>query len=245
MAIDTLTVDGTEHVELNAEDVTKLLKVASNILDRVMKLRDPSSTGFEVLPNEMTLEIPAGGLGCSVVGSPPHINAFREDSPVAHKVPPHMFIDGFVLSNGHTRFSIDSDDLVDLLGSSIDQEGRKSLLKNGRTQKPSEEKEIFPENLQVELPSGKLGISFRGRIRTRVSNVHHDSPLTGKVCVGVFVDEISMPGGSAFTELTARKTSRVLKDAKKVKGRIVTFVRPGARRTNSIRSDECSKSKRT
>lgn len=173
----------------------------------------------------MTLDIPSGTLGCSIVGLPPYVKAFRKDSPLANKIPPHMFIDGLALSNGYTRLGLKGSELISMLRASGDQEGRSLILLNSKTRQPSDAHEIFPKKLQVEFPSGKLGLSFKGRTKTRVSRVHEDSPLEGKVYAGMIVDTIDIPGGSIFSGLKANEVSRILKDTKRVEGRIVTFAR--------------------
>mmetsp|Transcript_12208 Transcript_12208/g.18840 ORF Transcript_12208/g.18840 Transcript_12208/m.18840 type:complete len:548 (+) Transcript_12208:2-1645(+) len=241
-AIDTLTMgdDGNNavHFEMNAEEVTNLLQSTSDKPGRVMKVRDPSSTRFKTLPDEMTVVLPTGSLLCSIAGTPPHVKSFKDGSPIAGIVPPKMFIDAIQMPNGYTRKGMSAVELVQLLGSHRAVEGRTLVLKNSKTQQPSSEpEETFPDELVLTLPSGKLGISFKGRT-ARVSRIHSGSILADQLYVGMLVDTVDIPGSSRFSGVKASEASRILKDTSRVEGRVLTLRAPSCAEVLQPRDDD-------
>jgi len=241
-AIDTLTMgdDGNNavHFEMNAEEVTNLLQSTSDKPGRVMKVRDPSSTRFKTLPDEMTVVLPTGSLLCSIAGTPPHVKSFKDGSPIAGIVPPKMFIDAIQMPNGYTRKGMSAVELVQLLGSHRAVEGRTLVLKNSKTQQPSSEpEETFPDELVLTLPSGKLGISFKGRT-ARVSRIHSGSILADQLYVGMLVDTVDIPGSSLFSGVKASEASRILKDTSRVEGRVLTLRAPSCAEVLQPRDDD-------
>jgi hypothetical protein len=74
--------------------------------------------------------------------------------------------------------------LTELLLASPDVEGRYIVVKDGE------------EKLTVDLPSGPLGVAFKGK-PTYVSKVQDDSPLFGKLKVGFVVESVFIPEEAA------------------------------------------------
>jgi len=70
--------------------------------------------------------------------------------------------------------------LTEILLASPDVEGRYIVVKDGE------------EKLTVDLPSGPLGVAFKGK-PTFVSKVQDDSPLFGKLKVGYVVESVFIP----------------------------------------------------
>merc|ERR1712048_1173427 len=83
------------------------------------------------------------------------------------------------------------------------------LLKNSKTQTPSPRAIECPEEMTVTIPTGKLGISFRGSKIARVTRLHDDTKMLGKAYEGMLVDTISIPGGSSFSMMTAKEVARI------------------------------------
>jgi len=105
--------------------------------------------------------------------------------------------------------------------------GRTLVLKK-KTVERTPKQEIFPEEKEIDLGTGKLGISFKGRKNARLSRVHEGSPLMGKAYVGMIVDQIIIPGNSGFSGMTAKEAARVLVETANVGGRKIILKAPGA-----------------
>eukprot|EP00546_Thalassionema_frauenfeldii_P011878 CAMPEP_0178909954 /NCGR_PEP_ID=MMETSP0786-20121207/8824_1 /TAXON_ID=186022 /ORGANISM="Thalassionema frauenfeldii, Strain CCMP 1798" /LENGTH=1038 /DNA_ID=CAMNT_0020582143 /DNA_START=385 /DNA_END=3501 /DNA_ORIENTATION=- len=243
MAIDTLEVPGdgdddvAVHYELNAREVTSLLKATADTAGRKLRVRRPVSEKFHTLPDEMSVVVPPGSLLCSLGGRPPKVKSFKEGSPLADKIPPAMFVDGLALPDGYVKKGLSSAELVKLLGARSQTEGRTLLLKNEKTMSPSEPEEVFPDLLTINLPMGKLGMSFKGR-RARIARIHAGSVLEDQLYLGMLIDTIEIPGGSTFSGLKASEASRILKDTSKVEGRILTLRGPTQTELLALRDDD-------
>jgi len=143
------------------------------------------------------------------------------------------------MPDGYTQAGFSTREFVTLLGFLSEQEGRTLTLRNNKLE-PSPKEESFPEELSVTLPTGKLNTSFKGKRTARVSRLHEESKLKGKVYVGMLVDSISIPGGSTFSGMTAKEAARVLVETKNVGGRIMTLKAPGSMMSGRAIPDDAS-----
>jgi len=226
MGVDSITVDGREHLQMNAVQVASLIKSTSDSDKRVLTVRDANSTEFSKIPDDLEVALPAGTIGVTFSGTPPTAKAFKDDSPVGNLIPPGTFVDALKMPDGYTQKGFSAKELVALLGAFKGQEGRTLVLKNLKTETPSPKEEIFPESKEVELPTGKIGVSFKGKSQTIISRIHAESPLLGQVYVGMAVESISIPGGSTIDGMTGKQVARTLVDTKNVEGRIMVIKPP-------------------
>eukprot|EP00548_Thalassiothrix_antarctica_P001887 CAMPEP_0194145386 /NCGR_PEP_ID=MMETSP0152-20130528/17290_1 /TAXON_ID=1049557 /ORGANISM="Thalassiothrix antarctica, Strain L6-D1" /LENGTH=756 /DNA_ID=CAMNT_0038845615 /DNA_START=62 /DNA_END=2332 /DNA_ORIENTATION=+ len=243
MAVDIVTIEDRDYMELNANDLAELLSSTSEIPGRTMKLRDAANTEeFSRLPDDIDVLLPTGKLGCTFSGTPPVAKSFKESSPIAGAIPPGMFVDKLIMPDGYSVSGLSTKELVKVLGQFSEEEGRIIVLKNMKSETPSPKEETFPEEKTVVFPTGKIGISFKGSKYARISRLHEGSPLVGKVYEGMILDSINIPGGSEFSGMTAKECARVLVDTKMVGGRTAMFKSPGSKylSVRNIASDDKS-----
>lgn len=226
MGVDSITVKNREHMQMNAVQVASLIKSTSDESNRILKVRDADSSEFQKIPENLEVVLPAGTIGVTFASTPPVCKAFKDDSPVGNLIPPGTFVDALKMPDGYTQTGFSAKELVTLLGGFKGQEGRTLVLKNLKTETPTPKGEIFPESKEVELPVGKIGVSFKGKRKTIVSRVHSESPLLGIVYVGMEVESIEVPGSSKFEGMTGKEVARTLVDTKNVEGRMMVIKAP-------------------
>lgn len=244
MGVDSITVNNREHLQMNAVQVASLIKSTSDSDSRVLKVRDANSTEFSKIPDDLEVLLPAGTIGVTFSSTPPIAKAFKDDSPVGNLIPPGTFVDAMKMPDGYCQSGFSAKELVALLGGFKGQEGRTLVLKNFKTETPSPRQEIFPESKEIELPTGKIGVSFKGKRKTIISRIHAESPLLGQVYVGMEVESISVPGGSTFDGMTGKQVARTLVDTKNVEGRIMVIKAPSGGDGASTASSGYSQSQR-
>mmetsp|Transcript_7108 Transcript_7108/g.10364 ORF Transcript_7108/g.10364 Transcript_7108/m.10364 type:complete len:781 (+) Transcript_7108:67-2409(+) len=227
MCVDTLSAGGAEKIQLNAREVTDIIKATTDMPGRVIRVRDPDSQNFKTLSEVVEIPVQPGSLGVSFGGDPPVIRSFKPGSQLEDKVPPGYYLDSIKNpADGYCQSGMTTKEAVGLLGFLNEQE-RVLVFKN-KTMAPSPKEEIFPENKIVTLPVGKLGISFRGKTVARISRLHEESKLRGLVYISMEVVKISIPGGSKFKGLGAADCAKVLADTKNTEGRILELRAPSA-----------------
>lgn len=227
MGVDTITVNKRVFMEMNATEVADLVKSTSEQPGRVMTVRHPESSEFQRIPERLEVVLPAGKLYCTFTSNPPVAKSFKPESTIASYIPPSMYVDSFMMPDGYTQSGFNTRELVALLGYTSSEEGRTLVLKK-KTVERTPKQEIFPEEKEIDLGTGKLGISFKGRKNARLSRVHEGSSLMGKAYVGMIVDQIIIPGSSSFAGMTAKEAARVLVETANVGGRKIVLKAPGA-----------------
>jgi len=258
MLVDSLIINRKRLGSMNTKDFTNALKNSINEENRKVRFVSIKQTTANTttamlptliegenegeLPNELEVVLPTGKLGCVFSGNPPTVKTFRDKSPVAASFPPGMYVDRFQTRDGFRQSNMTSRELVDLLNEYIEEEGRLLVLRNN-TQPSSIRETILPEEKTITIPTGKLGLSFKGRNLARITRVHDDSNLMGKVYRGMIVDSITIPGsGSTFSGMTAKEAARILKDTKNIGGRSMTLKNPTSSNLSvrSIQTDDVS-----
>lgn len=224
MCVDTLTADGVESTQMNAREVTDIIKKTTHMPGRVMRVRDPESENFKTISDEIEVTIGPGPVGVSFGGNPTTIRAFKEGSQLEGKVPPGYYLDAVMAADGYYQSGMTTKEVVGLLGFLNKQE--RTLIFKSNVMEPSPKTEKFPARIALELPAGKLGISFRGKRNARVSRLHEESKLKGKAYISMVVESIEIPGGSTFNNLTAAECAKILADTKNTKGRTLTLTAP-------------------
>jgi len=227
MGVDTIQVHQRVYMEMNATEVADLVKNTSSTQGRVMTVRRPDSTDFQKIPERLEVVIPSGKLGLTFSSNPPVAKSFKPDSKVASYFPPGMYVDRFQMPDGYTQTGMNTRELVALLGFTAGEEGRCLVLKK-KTVARTPKQELFPMEKTVELPTGKIGISFKGRSTARISRIHDDSSLKGRAYVGMLVNSIIIPGASSFSGMTAKECARVLVETANIGGRQIILKAPGA-----------------
>lgn len=228
MGVDSLTVGADIHIDMDATTVAGILSATSSIEGRILKLKNPDLEGvvFQKMLNSIEVPLPSGKLGVSLKGSPPMPTKYAEGSPVKGVFPSGMFIDLITMSDGTIMAGLSTAELVAVLADSADETERTLTFKNPKTKEPSPPGIILPDIKKVRLPSGKIGVFFKGRDMARVSRLQPDSTVRNLLRVGMVVDVLVIPGGKTYAGLTAKEVARVLFDTIEVEGRIMILKNP-------------------
>jgi hypothetical protein len=228
MGVDTLTIGKIVYMDMSNTELVGVLNETTDIDDRVLKLKDPEVPGVEFsrTPDSYEVSLPDGKLGVVFKGVPPVPTTYKEDSPVEGLFPTGMFVDSLTLEDGLVMTGLGAKDLVVALGDSSEEKGRTLLFKNIKTQDPSDPGVVLPDEKKIILPTGKLGVSFKGRDMARASRISDESPVRGIIRVGMVVDTIDLPNGRSYAGLTAKETARVLVNTMDIEGRVMVLKNP-------------------
>lgn len=131
-------------------------------------------SGSTILPDERKINLPTSTIGISFSGTPPTITKIADSSIFRgeSRALIGMAIDTLVLPGGPTYMELCTKDLGKLLGDSSDISGRQLTLKNPATRAMSKK----PDEVEVKLPSGSLGVIFKGT-PPKVVRFFRDSPV--------------------------------------------------------------------
>jgi hypothetical protein len=154
------------------------------------------------------------------VGSPPMVTRFLDYSPMKDKMFVGMTVDTLTLEDGTLLSGLSVTELVEALNESAETDGRTMLLKNASLRRLSTRQILPPDEKEVVLPAGPIGISFKGEI-SKISRIHDDSPLKGLFRVGMVVDTLILPDGSTYSGLTSQELGVVLRGSSHLEGRTV------------------------
>lgn len=228
MAVDSLTVGEQTYIDVDAMMLAGLLSSTNAIEGRILSLKNPDVEGvvFQKKPDSVEVQLPSGRLGVSLKGTPPMPTKYSEDSPVAGIFPTDMFIDMITMSDGTIMTGLTTPELVAVLADSSEESGRTLTFKNPKTKEPSPPGIILPDVKKVRLPSGKIGVFFKGKSLARVSRLQEDSSVRNLLRVGMVVDVLDIPGSKRYSGLTAKEVARILFDTIEVEGRTMILKNP-------------------
>jgi hypothetical protein len=228
MAVDSLTVEEQTYIDVDAMMLAGLLSSTNAIEGRILSLKNPDVEGvvFQKKPDSVEVQLPSGRLGVSLKGTPPMPTKYSEDSPVAGIFPTDMFIDMITMSDGTIMTGLTTPELVAVLADSSEESERTLTFKNPKTKEPSPPGIILPDVKKVRLPSGKIGVFFKGKSLARVSRLQEDSSVRNLLRVGMVVDVLDIPGGKRYSGLTAKEIARILFDTIEVEGRTMILKNP-------------------
>ena len=167
-------------------------------------------------------------LGVVFKGSPPIVTRFLNYSPMKDKMFVGMTVDTLTLEDGTRLSCLTSTELVEALYESAETDGRRMLLRNAATSSLSIRQILPPDppdEKEVKLPAGPLGVSFKGDIGN-ITRIHDDSPMKGQFRVGMVVDTLTLPDGSTYCGLTAQELGVVLRGSSDLEGRTVLLKNP-------------------
>jgi len=231
MAVDTLTIGSTTYMDMTAKELVATLTATADSEERELVLKNPDAdVEFSKMPDSKECVLPPGKLGVVFKGTPPMATKFKEGSPMAGQIPVGMYVDMLTLEDGTVLTGLSATELVSTLGESSMEEDRTLLFKNPKTTEPSPVGCILPDEKTIELPTGKLGVSFKGKGFAKATRIHDDSPVRGLVRVGMVIDqlEIPTPDGNmkTFAGMTAKEAVRILVDSADIEGRLMTLKNP-------------------
>lgn len=164
-------------------------------------------------------------LGVVFAERPPKVTTFLEGSPMVGKMFIGMVVDILMLDDGTMLSGLSVKELAAALNDSAETDGRTMLLKNPDTQRLSARQVVLPNEKKVELPSGYLGVSIKGKVGT-ITRIHDDSPMRGSFRVGLVIDTLILPNGSTYSGLTGKEIGVVLRGSADLEGRKVFLKNP-------------------
>lgn len=218
-----LMEDGTKYEGMSVKELVETLKETADEEGRMLVMMMGLPSGTEV-------ELPEGDIGARVetVKGMPTITKISADAPeslkgslrVGYVVDKVMLEDGTEIS-GHSAKEIE-----EFLAEDASSSGRRLSLVNPAVATTTSRSVTLPMVKEVELPTTKLGVSFKGSKLGKVSKVGPDSPLKGKIRVGFVVDSIRMPNGVSYVGYGAIDMTGVLKATADTPGRIMVLKSP-------------------
>lgn len=164
-------------------------------------------------------------LGVVFTGTPPKVSRFLEGSPMVGKVFVGMVVDILTLDDGTMLSGLTVKELVEALNESGETDGRTMLLKNPATRRLSARQILPPDEKEVVLPSGSLGVSFKGELG-KITRMADDSPMKGTFREGMVLDTLILPDGSTYSGLTSKELGVVLRGSSDLEGRRAILKNP-------------------
>jgi hypothetical protein len=226
LAADTLVLPGgPTYMELSTPDLVGLLRDTADIDGRMITLKNPATTKMSKKPDAMEVKLPAGKLGVVFTGTPPKVSRFQDNSPMKDKLPLGLVVDMLTLEDGTVVAGVSGKELASILADNSFSSGRTLLLKNPNTRRLSTRQIMPPDEKTVVIPSGSLGVSFKGKHAT-ISRIQDSSPVKAQFRVGMVVDKLTLPNGSSYSGLSATELVNVLKGSAILEDREVHLVNP-------------------
>lgn len=251
MVVDTLTLgDGTIHYELQLNRLMDILQAHRDEDGKILRFVHPDH--LELLtpqppydgPDEVTCTVPSGSLGCAFNGSPPVLLNLQDNSPLHDEgVVVGMKVDTIVV-NGVKHYEMDHLELTTLLKDHQDSSSKRIIrfvaphyvntpppIPNGIDISDD------PDTLEIQLPCGKLGLSFTGTEPICIKTVRPDSELlvanhhtNATNMEGYGINRIYVPGHEPSEHLVQLRNMKevmvVLTKTKNVSGRVMYLKKP-------------------
>lgn len=187
--------------------------------------KDPNGNSAKpMLPDEKTIPLPTSTLGISFAGTPPMITKIANNSPFLGDVLIGMAIDTFVMPGGPTYMQLSTNELAKLLNDTSDINGRALTLKNPATTMMTKK----PDEIEVTLPSGKLGVTFAGKA-AKIVRFTEDSPVRDRMPIGLVIDTLTLEDGASYSGLSIKEFLNILEDNAESSGRTLLLKNPDTR----------------
>ncbi|KAI2501745.1 hypothetical protein MHU86_12751 [Fragilaria crotonensis] len=212
--------DGTFVENLTTSQLVETLNETSEETDRrlVMEI---------ALPDDADVALPEGRIGASVqtINGKPTITHVDANSPLKHSLRVGYVVDKVVLEDGTELSGHSAAEIEVILAEDCESSGRRLSLVNPSKHTPAPKKVTLPLEKTVALPTGKLGISFKGSI-AKVTGIAESSPLKGIVREGFVVDSLKLPGGTEYIGCNASQLVKALTATADVEGRSLLLKGP-------------------
>eukprot|EP00546_Thalassionema_frauenfeldii_P003674 CAMPEP_0178937826 /NCGR_PEP_ID=MMETSP0786-20121207/25984_1 /TAXON_ID=186022 /ORGANISM="Thalassionema frauenfeldii, Strain CCMP 1798" /LENGTH=1197 /DNA_ID=CAMNT_0020616463 /DNA_START=228 /DNA_END=3821 /DNA_ORIENTATION=+ len=249
MVVDTLTLlfdeedeeeDAVTHYELEASELTQLLKDHADSEGRVLRFLPAGMDVTKKPPvaKALSLALPAGSIGLVFSkASPPEIKQIKETSPLLELYPdffvPGMIVDTLTLEDGTVHYEMTGKECTSLLKDHKDSDGRiMRVILPGMdltptpTSNSSSSSSIMPDEVLACVFPGPLGFRMEGE-PPMVQSMEEDSVLHDfGVVVGMVVDTIEVEGGETHYELTTEQATELLQQYENADERILRFINP-------------------
>mmetsp|Transcript_18932 Transcript_18932/g.28041 ORF Transcript_18932/g.28041 Transcript_18932/m.28041 type:complete len:794 (+) Transcript_18932:115-2496(+) len=198
---------GITYYEMTTPEFTSYLKENADSEDRVVRFIDPSRQELTKDPaglppvTAFEIECDPGSIGLVFSKTtPPKVTRMKDDSPMqGTDVQVGLLVDTLTLEDGTIHYEMSGAEFTSLLKQHRDEPGRKiRFIAEGEelTEPPADEEREMVDELEVELPEGRLGVSFQNT-PPEVVAMSDESPLHAEgVMVGHVVDWLEIGGSS-------------------------------------------------
>lgn len=107
-------------------------------------------------------------------------------------------------------------------------EGRQLMVLCPRDKSPGDQLRVAPNiRLNVRLPTGALGVYWKGKKRAKVSRLDPFSPLNETLKEGMKVDSLDVPGDGVYRKLNAARLGELLEQSSHVENRKLVVIKKG------------------
>jgi len=202
-----------------SELIDKLIEHSDHEEGRILSLKMD-------IPQKLEVTLPAGMVGITIVDTYglPIITNVSSSSPVKSSIRDGLVIDKITLEDGSEFCGYGADDIGDILRRNADSSGRILTLKDPARGGLSHPSAKLNHPRCVALPTGSLGVTFKGNDVPYVAEVSYTSPMRGAMSPCLYVDALIMPDGTEYTVggtngLGAMKLCQILKASEHTPGR--------------------------
>ena len=212
--------DGTTFQNLTTVELAKKLKETSPEEGRKLVMEIGLPPGAEVV-------LPQGSLGVTVqdVKGKPTITHIDVNSPLRNSLRVGYVVEKVVMEDGTEHSGHSSKEIDALLTHDAESSGRRLSLVNPALVQSLEKKVTLPMEKLVNLPTGGLGIAFKGQ-PAAITGIKDDSVLKGIVRVGFVVDSLIFPNGTDYVGCSASELSKALQGSSDTEGRKLLLKSP-------------------
>ena len=211
--------DGTEFEGLNTRELVETLSEYQDEEGRKIKLQI-------ALPAQTEVKVPPGDAGITVDGAPPTIVTVERTSPLKDFLRVGLVVDSVVLDDGYAISGHSAEEITEILTDNESSE-RTLVLKNPEVTPLSDRSVTLPDEKEVELPTGKLGVVFAG-FPAKVARMSDASPVRGLFRAGMAVDSFIMPDGTEYSGLSAEELVGALSESVDTVGRKILLRNPAS-----------------
>ena len=212
--------DGTSVEDLSTATLIETLKECSEEEGRtiVMKM---------ALPDGTEIALPEGAIGATVqnINGKATITHIDSDSPLKHSLRIGFVVDKVMLEDGTELTGHSAEEVEVLLAEDVSSSGRRLALKNPVKGGLGVKKVTLPMIKTVNLPTGKLGVVFKGK-DSKVSQIKEGSPMRGIFRVGHVVDSLTMPDGLVYRGYDSLALCKALAASANTTGRTMILKSP-------------------
>lgn len=248
MAIDTFTdATGITYYQMSSDELMTLLSNSKEDEGRQMRLINPKKVKLTKMPgfegsdgsDVVELTLPAGRLGAAFHDTPPMITRIADDSPLQGEVEVGMVVDTLELEDGTKMYEMTATDFVEALSENIDSDMRVVRFINLETREltptPDAEGGEGDDVLEIDLPSGSIGLVFSKGSPATVKAIRETSPLLySGIVEGMIVDTLELEDGSMFSMMSGKELTAILREHKESDGRKIRFINPFAEMSKPV-----------
>jgi len=184
-----------------------------------------------LMDDVLEIPLPPGKVGIMLKHSPPQVYKMSPNSPLQDTgVQEGMVIDTLTLPDGTTFYNpMSSEELTGLLMDTAGEAGRVLRFISPQMSVTEEPPEI-PDELELELPSGSIGLVFHKTGPPPVlKSIKETSPLKEmypELQPGMVVDTLTLDDGTTHYELNTKELTSLLKEHRHAEGRVMVVRHP-------------------